>query len=101
MVSGGSQAVTASPVVLSGAVPGKIKAKGVTFLNKTGNVGNISVGKSNVEADGNPAFFTLKPEATFTMLASSERHDFVEVDFRLLYVIGSSAGDILQITFWD
>lgn len=101
-LNGGSQSVTAAAVALSGAINGVVRAKTVTFLNKVGNTGNITVGKSNVEADGHPGLFTIKPEASYTMVAPDGDHDSrLEIDFRQLYVIGTVVGDILQISFVD
>jgi hypothetical protein len=101
-LGGGSQSVTASAVALSTAINGVVRAKSITFLNKVGNTGNITVGKSTVQADGHPGLFTIKPEASFTMTAPDGDFDSrLEVDFRQLYVIGTVVGDILQISFVD
>jgi len=98
-MNGGSQSVTASAVALSGAIPGVIRAKSVTFLNKVGNAGNITVGNALVQADGHPGFFTIKPEASYTIPAPEV--GYVTIDFAKLFVIGTNVGDILQISYVD
>lgn len=99
-LNGGSQSITASAVALSGTGLRVIRAKSFTFLNKVGNTGNISVGNSTVQADGHPAFFTIKPEASYTMSAPAAGEK-VTIDFQQLFGIGTVVGDILQISYID
>jgi hypothetical protein len=99
-LKGGSLVVGATATVLSGAVPGKIRCRALTFNSPTGNTGAITVGGADVDDDGNPGYFTIQPGGSYTPPSPADHGPF-EVDFTKLYCISTAGTEVLQIVYID
>lgn len=99
-LKGGSLVVGATALPLSGGIPGRLNVRCISFVSPTANTQVIAVGGSNVEADGNPAYFTLSPGGSYTPPLPGGEGKF-EVDFTSLYARAGGANQTLQIVYID
>lgn len=99
-LKGGSLVVGATALPLSGAIPGRLMVRCISFNSPVANTQVIVVGDSLVEADGNPGFFTLSPGGSYTPPLPGGEGTF-EVDFTRLYARAGGAGQTLQIVYID
>jgi hypothetical protein len=99
-LKGGSLVVGATALPLTGAIPGSVLCRALTFNSPVANTQVIAVGGSNVEADGSPAYFTISPGGSFTTPVPGDGLP-IEVDFSKLYARAGGAGQTLQIVFID
>ena len=99
-LKGGSLIVGATAVALSGAIPGRLNVRCISFNAPVANTQVVVVGGSNVEADGQPGYFTLSPGGSYTPPLPGGEGTF-EVDFASLYARAGGAGQTLQIVYID
>lgn len=99
-LKGGSIIIGTTGLVLTGAIPGQIACRSITFNSPVANTNVIAIGGSDVEADGNPAYFTISPGGSFTPPPPADGRPF-EVDFSKLYGRAGGAGQTLQIVYID
>lgn len=99
-LKGGSLIVGTSAVALSGAVPGRLMVRSISFVAPNANTQVLAVGGSNVESDGQPAYFSLSPGGSYTPPLPGGEGKF-EVDFTALYARAAGAGQTLQIVYID
>jgi hypothetical protein len=106
-LGGGSVAVSdATETALSGAVPGVIRCKTLTFRNMAGNTGAIAIGVTGVELDGVPSIVKLAAGESFTLNApgsgdGSSRDARLSVDFTKLFAIAEVDEEVLQVIYAD
>lgn len=99
-LKGGSLIVGATALPLSGAIPGSLDVRCISFVSPVANTQVMAVGGSNVESDGHPAYFTLSPGGSYTPPLPGGEGTF-RVNFADLYARAAGAGQTLQIVYID
>lgn len=106
-LNGGSVAVDDTvPTQLSGAVPGVVRCKTLTFRSMTGNTGLIAIGKSDVDISGVPSIVVLAGGESFTINGAQQnqgagQQGTITVDFSTLYAIAAVDDEVLHIAYAD
>jgi hypothetical protein len=99
-LKGGSLIVGATATALSGAIPGTIRCRSLTFNSVVANTGVVAVGGSDVQVDGHPAYFSISPGGSYTPPPPADGLQF-EVDFSKLYCRSTAGTEALQIVYID
>lgn len=97
-LKGGSTVVAVTATVLSGAIPGVIECRSLTFNCPLTNANPVTIGGSDVDDDGHPGYCTIPPGGSWTPPAPEDGRPF-KVDFSKLYAISTAGTEILQIAY--